>query len=93
MRADDSDDSLLVDEHDQGAAAPWLRAGRSSHPWLPPGLDTSGPTNWAAAASGWGQPGSHWASAAPGIYKCCHRNYTSASVLKLACFEREHLVM
>lgn len=66
-RADDSDDSLLVDEQDQGAA-PWLRMGRgSTHPWLPPGLEAPGMGNLGMAASGWGQPGSHWASSTPGI--------------------------
>ena len=65
-RADDSDDSLLVDEQDQGAA-PWLRMGRGpSHPWLPPGLEAPGLSNLGMAASGWGQPGSHWASSTPG---------------------------
>ena len=66
-RADDSDDSLLVDEQDQGAA-PWLRMGRGSgHPWLPPGLEAPGMSNLGMAASGWGQPGSHWGSSTPGI--------------------------
>lgn len=67
MRADDSDDSLLVDEQEQGAA-PWSRLVRgSSHPWLPAGLEAPGLSNLSMAASGWSQPGSHWASTAPGI--------------------------
>lgn len=79
MRADDSEDSLLVDELDQGAGAPWLRASRvSSHPWLPPGFETHGSTNWGVAATGWAQPGSHYGSTAPGIYHCFYNYLKSA---------------
>lgn len=57
-RAEDSDDSLLVDELDQGPPIPWGRGGnRSAAPWLFGGLDMHGTTAWglnAAAASGWG---------------------------------------
>ncbi len=70
LQGDDSDDSLLVDEVDQGPGAPFLRASRaSSHPWLlPPGFESSGAANWGMGASAWGQPGSHWGSATPGIF-------------------------
>ncbi|GFP81365.1 ATPase family aaa domain-containing protein at1g05910 [Phtheirospermum japonicum] len=52
-RAEDSDDSLLVDELDQGPQMPWGRGGvRSGPPWLLGGLDT--PTlGLNLAASGW----------------------------------------
>lgn len=56
-RADDSDDSLLVDELDQGPPIPWGRGGsRSAPPWLLGGLDIPGATSWGlnVAASGWG---------------------------------------
>ncbi|KAL8485976.1 hypothetical protein ACS0TY_028037 [Phlomoides rotata] len=57
-RADDSDDSLLVDELDQGPPIPWGRGGsRSGPPWLlGGGLDIPGTTSWGlnVAASGWG---------------------------------------
>ncbi|XP_075494517.1 ATPase family AAA domain-containing protein At1g05910-like [Primulina tabacum] len=55
-RADDSDDSLLVDELDQGPPIPWGRGGgRSGAPWLLGGLDLHGMTAWGLnnAASGW----------------------------------------
>ncbi|XP_057546908.1 ATPase family AAA domain-containing protein At1g05910 isoform X2 [Amaranthus tricolor] len=62
-RIDDSDDSLLVDELDQGPAIPWARSGsRSGAPWLLGGLDMHGATAWGlnVAASGWGhQTDSH----------------------------------
>ncbi|KAG6436019.1 hypothetical protein SASPL_100900 [Salvia splendens] len=56
-RADDSDDSLLVDELDQGPPIPWARGGSRSAPlWLFGGLDIQGTTSWGlnVAASGWG---------------------------------------
>ncbi|XP_052207689.1 ATPase family AAA domain-containing protein At1g05910 [Diospyros lotus] len=56
-RAEDSDDSLLVDELDQGPPIPWGRGGaRSGPPWLFGGLDMHGTTAWGlnVAASGWG---------------------------------------
>ncbi|KAG8378409.1 hypothetical protein BUALT_Bualt08G0134400 [Buddleja alternifolia] len=56
-RAEDSDDSLLVDELDQGPPIPWGRGGsRSGPPWLLGGLDMQGTTSWGLniAASGWG---------------------------------------
>ncbi|KAH7835155.1 hypothetical protein Vadar_023398 [Vaccinium darrowii] len=52
-----SDDSLLVDELDQGPPIPWGRGGsRSVPPWLFGGLDMQGTTSLGlnAAASGWG---------------------------------------
>ncbi|KZV40898.1 ATPase family AAA domain-containing protein [Dorcoceras hygrometricum] len=55
-RADDSDDSLLVDELDQGPPIPWGRGGgRSGAPWLFGGVDLHGMTAWGLnnAASGW----------------------------------------
>ncbi|KAI4370401.1 hypothetical protein MLD38_018756 [Melastoma candidum] len=56
-RMDDSDDSLLVDELDQGPVIPWSRNGnRSGPPWLFGGLDMHGTTAWGlnVAATGWG---------------------------------------
>ncbi|KAI4372733.1 hypothetical protein MLD38_010932 [Melastoma candidum] len=56
-RMDDSDDSLLVDELDQGPMIPWSRSGnRSGTPWLFGGLDMHGTTAWGlnVAATGWG---------------------------------------
>ncbi|KAK4391207.1 ATPase family AAA domain-containing protein [Sesamum angolense] len=56
-RAEDSDDSLLVDELDQGPPIPWGRGGsRTGPPWLLGGLDMQGTTSWGLniAASGWG---------------------------------------
>ncbi|KAL0437973.1 UNVERIFIED_CONTAM: ATPase family AAA domain-containing protein [Sesamum latifolium] len=56
-RAEDSDDSLLVDELDQGPPIPWGRGGsRTAPPWLLGGLDMQGTTSWGLniAASGWG---------------------------------------
>ncbi|KAL6970767.1 hypothetical protein U1Q18_030455 [Sarracenia purpurea var. burkii] len=56
-RVEDSDDSLLVDELDQGPPIPWGRGGsRSGPPWLLGGLDMNGTTAWGlnVAASGWG---------------------------------------
>ncbi|KAI3460658.1 hypothetical protein Pfo_017321 [Paulownia fortunei] len=56
-RTEDSDDSLLVDELDQGPPIPWGRgSSRSGPPWLLGGLDMHGTTAWGlnVAASGWG---------------------------------------
>lgn len=67
-RAEDSDDSLLVDELDQGPPIPWGRGGnRSGPPWLFGGLD--GATAWGlnVAASGWGNQNDTLASLTAGI--------------------------
>lgn len=67
-RAEDSDDSLLVDEFDQGPPIPWGRGGnRSGPPWLFGGLD--GATAWGlnVAASGWGNQNDTLASLTSGI--------------------------
>ncbi|VFQ86782.1 unnamed protein product [Cuscuta campestris] len=70
-RADDSDDSLLVDELDQGPHLPWggsRTGGRSGPPWLLGGLDTHG--TWGlnlAAASGWGHQSDTLTSLTSGI--------------------------
>lgn len=64
-RAEDSDDSLLVDELDQGPPIPWVRGGnRSGPPWLLGGLDMHGTTAWGlnVAASGWGHQGEAFAA-------------------------------
>ncbi|KAJ0250818.1 ATPase family AAA domain-containing protein [Hirschfeldia incana] len=56
-RTDDSDDSLLVDELDQGLAIPWARGGnKSGPPWLFGGLDIHGSSSLGlnVGASGWG---------------------------------------
>ncbi|XP_062107799.1 ATPase family AAA domain-containing protein At1g05910 isoform X2 [Humulus lupulus] len=70
-RTEDSDDSLLVDELDQGPAIPWGRGGssRSGQPWLFGGLDMHGTTTWGlnAAASGWGHQGDALATLTSGI--------------------------
>ncbi|XP_059444703.1 ATPase family AAA domain-containing protein At1g05910 isoform X1 [Corylus avellana] len=69
-RAEDSDDSLLVDELDQGPAIPWGRGGsRSGAPWLFGGLDMHGTTAWGlnVAASGWGHQGDTFATLTSGI--------------------------
>lgn len=69
-RPEDSDDSLLVDELDQGPAIPWGRGGsRSGPPFLFGGLDTHGTTNWGLniAASGWGHQGDAFATLTSGI--------------------------
>ena len=67
--ADDSDDSLLVDELDQGPAIPWARGNRSGAPWLFGGLDIHGTTsfNLNAAASGWGHQGDAFSSLNMGV--------------------------
>ncbi|XP_065865553.1 ATPase family AAA domain-containing protein At1g05910 isoform X2 [Euphorbia lathyris] len=69
-RAEDSDDSLLVDELDQGPAIPWARGGsRSGPPWLFGGLDMHGSSTWGlnVAASGWGHQGDTVATLTSGI--------------------------
>ncbi|KAJ6991404.1 ATPase family AAA domain-containing protein [Populus alba x Populus x berolinensis] len=69
-RAEDSDDSLLVDELDQGPAIPWARGGsRSGPPWLLGGLEMHGTTTWGlnVAASGWGHQGDALASLTSGV--------------------------
>ncbi|KAK6914572.1 AAA ATPase, AAA+ lid domain [Dillenia turbinata] len=68
-RAEDSDDSLLVDELDQGPAIPWGRGGgRAGPPWLFGGLDMHG-TSWGLniAASGWGHQGDSLATLTTGV--------------------------
>ncbi|XP_077227525.1 ATPase family AAA domain-containing protein At1g05910-like [Tasmannia lanceolata] len=69
-RTEDSDDSLLVDELDQGPGIPSTRGGnRSGPPWLFGGLDMHGTTAWGlnVAASGWGHQGDAFASLTTGI--------------------------
>ncbi|CAI0397077.1 unnamed protein product [Linum tenue] len=69
-RVDDSDDSLLVDEMDQGPAFPWARGGaRSGPPWLFGGLDMHGTTSWGlnVAASGWGHQGESLGGLSSGV--------------------------
>ncbi|KAH9324038.1 hypothetical protein KI387_004216, partial [Taxus chinensis] len=60
-RIDDSDDSLLVDEMDQGPVGSFLRGGnRNFGPqWICGGLDMHSTTAWGlnVAASGWGHQG------------------------------------
>ncbi|CAN8311397.1 unnamed protein product [Cochlearia groenlandica] len=56
-KTDDSDDSLLVDEFDQGSAIPWARGdNRSGPPWLFGDLDMYGSSSLGlnVGASGWG---------------------------------------
>jgi hypothetical protein len=52
-------DSLLVDEPDEGPAMPWMHSGRGAMPWLMGCLDMHGPTAWglSVGASGWGHQG------------------------------------
>ncbi|CAM8889457.1 unnamed protein product [Rhodiola kirilowii] len=69
-RFDDSDDSLLVDELDQGPAIPWGRGGsRSGAPFLFGGLDVHGTTAWGlnVAASGWGHQNDAFSSLTSGV--------------------------
>ncbi|KAK1267741.1 ATPase family AAA domain-containing protein [Acorus gramineus] len=69
IRAEDSDDSLLVDEL-EGPTIPWSRGGnRSGAPWLFGGLDMHGTTAWGlnVAASGWGHQGDAFASLTTGV--------------------------
>lgn len=70
-RPEDSDDSLLVDELDQGPAMPWARSGsRSGPPWLFGGMDMHGTTTTAwglnVAASGWVHQGDSFPSLTAG---------------------------
>ncbi|KAF6161277.1 hypothetical protein GIB67_009164 [Kingdonia uniflora] len=68
---EDSDDSLLVDELEQGGPAlPWARGGNKSGPsLLLGGLDMHGTTTWGLniAASGWGHQGDAFASLTTGV--------------------------
>ncbi|GKU91219.1 hypothetical protein SLEP1_g5119 [Rubroshorea leprosula] len=69
-RAEDSDDSLLVDELDQGPAVSWARGGsRSGPPWLFGGLDMHGTAAWGlnVAASGWAHQSDAFATLTSGI--------------------------
>ncbi|KAD4178172.1 hypothetical protein E3N88_26763 [Mikania micrantha] len=70
-RADDSDDSLLVDELDQAMPMPWSRgASRSgAPPWLLAGPDMHGTSAWGlnVAASGWAHQGDVLANLASGV--------------------------
>ncbi|CAA0170367.1 unnamed protein product [Arabidopsis thaliana] len=69
-RTDDSDDSLLVDELDQGPAIPWARGGnRSGAPWLFGGLDTYGSSSLGlnVGASGWGHQSDGLAALTSGV--------------------------
>ncbi|KAG8050547.1 hypothetical protein GUJ93_ZPchr0009g362 [Zizania palustris] len=56
---DDSDDSLLVDEPDDGPSMPWMRSGRGGMPWFLGGLDMHSSGAWGlnVGASGWGHQG------------------------------------
>lgn len=67
-RLDDSDDSLLVDELDEGPVVPWMRSGRNGAPMLFGGLDMHGSTAWGlnVAASGWGHQSETFASITAG---------------------------
>ncbi|KAF0914077.1 hypothetical protein E2562_026488 [Oryza meyeriana var. granulata] len=69
---DDSDDSLLVDEPDEGPSMPWMRSGRGGMPWFLGGLDMHGSGAWGlnVGASGWGHQGDNAVSTSslmPGI--------------------------
>ncbi|ERN20150.1 hypothetical protein AMTRI_Chr06g201460 [Amborella trichopoda] len=69
-RMEDSDDSLLVDELDQGPGIPWMRAGnRGGAPWLFGGMDMPGSTAWGlnVAASGWGHQSDSFGALTPGV--------------------------
>ncbi|KAL8196047.1 hypothetical protein R6Q57_025047 [Mikania cordata] len=70
-RADDSDDSLLVDELDQAMPMSWSRgASRSgAPPWLLAGPDMHGTSAWGlnVAASGWAHQGDVLANLASGV--------------------------
>nr|CAB3504106.1 unnamed protein product [Digitaria exilis] len=67
---DDSDDSLLVDEPDEGPSMPWMRSGRGGMPWLMGGLDMHSPAAWGlnVGASGWGHQGDSSTSLMPGVH-------------------------
>jgi AAA+ superfamily predicted ATPase len=66
---DDSDDSLLVDEPDEGPSMPWMRSGRGGMPWLMGGLDMHSPAAWGlnVGASGWGHQGDSSTSLMAGV--------------------------
>ncbi|OEL29294.1 ATPase family AAA domain-containing protein [Dichanthelium oligosanthes] len=66
---DDSDDSLLVDEPDEGPSMPWMRSGRGGMPWLMGGLDMHSPAAWGlnVGASGWGHQGDSSTPLMPGV--------------------------
>lgn len=67
-RADDSDDSLLIDEIVQTQGPPWLKGGSiSGQSWLFGGLDMSGFQSRGINAAGnpWGHQGDQWASGVP----------------------------
>lgn len=68
-RADDSDDSLLVDELDEGPSIPWMRSGKGGAPWLFGGLDMHGTSAWGlnVAASGWAHQGDTFTSLVSGV--------------------------
>lgn len=70
-RAEDSDDSLLVDELDQAMPMPWSRGANRSGapPWLLGGPDLHGTSAWGLniAASGWGHQGDVLANLASGV--------------------------
>ncbi|CAA6668290.1 unnamed protein product [Spirodela intermedia] len=68
-QAEDSDDSLLVDELEQGPAIPWVRGNRNGAPWLFGGLDMHGTTSFGlnTAASGWGHQGDGYSSLSMGV--------------------------
>ncbi|XP_024961853.1 ATPase family AAA domain-containing protein At1g05910 isoform X1 [Cynara cardunculus var. scolymus] len=70
-RAEDSDDSLLVDELDQAMPMPWSRGANRSGapPWLLGGPDMHGTSAWGLniAASGWGHQGDVLANLASGV--------------------------
>ncbi|CAN8295390.1 unnamed protein product [Cochlearia groenlandica] len=69
-RTDESDDSLLVDELDQGPAIPWARGGnRSGAPWLFGGMDTCGSSSLGLniGASGWGHQSDGLAALTSGV--------------------------
>ncbi|KAI3756726.1 hypothetical protein L1987_56548 [Smallanthus sonchifolius] len=70
-RADDSDDSLLVDELDQAMPMPWSRGTSRSGapPWLLAAPDMHGTSAWGLniAASGWGHQGDVLANLASGV--------------------------
>ncbi|XP_057845633.2 ATPase family AAA domain-containing protein At1g05910-like [Cryptomeria japonica] len=63
QRVDDSDDSLLVDEMDQGpvGSSSWMHVGNTNfgQQWVCGGLDMHNATAWGlkVAASGWGHQG------------------------------------
>ncbi|KAK8948336.1 ATPase family AAA domain-containing protein [Platanthera guangdongensis] len=68
-RADDSDDSLLVDELEEGPSIPWMRSGKGGAPWLFGGLDMHGTSAWGlnVASSGWAHQGDTFTSLTSGV--------------------------